>query len=167
MKKPFSDNKAAMTLYSDLLAGIKIRIRQAQNRATMSANAEMLCLYWDIGRMVALKQDAEGWGAAVIPRLAVDLCNDLPEIKGFSERNIGRMIAFFRAYPDMDKISPQPVAKLNQQPKQVVTDLPQAVAKTQHTVAMECLLLLVPKIPWGHNILLMEKVKNLSARSDD
>jgi predicted nuclease of restriction endonuclease-like (RecB) superfamily len=164
MKKPFSNNKAAMTLYSDLLAGIKIRIRQAQNRAVMSVNTEMLCLYWDIGRMVAIKQDAEGWGTAVIPRLAVDLCNDIPEIKGFSERNIGRMIAFFRAYPDMDKILPQPVAKLNQQPKQVVTDLPQAVAKTRHTVAMECLLLLVPKIPWGHNILLMEKVKNLSAR---
>jgi predicted nuclease of restriction endonuclease-like (RecB) superfamily len=92
------------------------------------------------------------------------LCNDLPEIKGFSERNIGRMIAFFREYPDMDIILPQPVAKLNQQPKQVVTNLPQAVAKTRHTVAMECLLLLVPKIPWGHNILLMEKVKNLSVR---
>lgn len=129
MKKPFSNNKAAMTLYSDLLAGIKSRIRQAQNRAVMSANAEMLCLYWDIGRMVAIKQDAEGWGTAVIPRLAVDLCNDLPEIKGFSERNIGRMIAFFRAYPDMDKILPQPMAKLNQKPKQVVTDLPQAAAK--------------------------------------
>jgi hypothetical protein len=32
----------------------------------MSANAEMLRLYWEIGRMVAKKPDAEGWGAAVI-----------------------------------------------------------------------------------------------------
>ena len=62
MKKLFFNNKPAMTLYSDLLAGIKIRIRQAQNRAVMSVNTEMLCLYWDIGRMVAIKQDAEGWG---------------------------------------------------------------------------------------------------------
>ncbi len=80
MKKPFSNNKAVMTLYSDLLAGIKIRIRQGQNRAVMSANAEMLCLYWDIGRMITVRQDAEGWGAAVIPRLAIDLRNELPEI---------------------------------------------------------------------------------------
>ena len=57
----------------------------------MSANAEMLRLYWDIGRMVAKKQDAEGWGAAVIPRLAVDLPNDLPEIKGFSEFRSSRI----------------------------------------------------------------------------
>ncbi|MBC2712908.1 MAG: DUF1016 domain-containing protein [Desulfosarcina sp.] len=153
-----------MRRYGDLLADIKTRIRQAQNRAVMSANAEMLHMYWDIGRMVAKKQDAEGWGAAVIPRLAVDLRNDLPEIKGFSERNLGRMIAFFRAYSNLDEILPQPVAKLNQKQKQGPANLPQAVAKTEHADAMKGLLRLVPKIPWGHNILLMEKVKDVSER---
>jgi len=111
----------------------------------MSANAEMLHMYWDIGlmvakNMVAKKQDAEGWGAAVIPRLAVDLRNDLPEIKGFSERNLGRMIAFFRAYSNLDEILPQPVAKLNQKQKQGPANLPQAVAKTGHADAMKGLL---------------------------
>jgi hypothetical protein len=43
MKEPFSNNKLVMTLYSNLLAGIKIRIRQAKSRSVMSANAEMLC----------------------------------------------------------------------------------------------------------------------------
>jgi len=164
MKKPHIGDKAAMRRYGDLLADIKICIRQAQNRAVMSANAEMLRMYWDIGRMVAKKQDAEGWGAAVIPRLAVDLRNDLPEIKGFSERNLGRMIAFFRAYSNLDEILPQPVAKLNQKQKQGPANLPQAVAKTGHADAMKGLLRLVPKIPWGHNILLMEKVKDVSER---
>ncbi len=164
MRKPLPGDKSAMRRYGDLLADIKTRIQLAQNRAVMSANAEMIRMYWDIGHMVAKKQDAEGWGAAVIPRLAIDLRNDLPETKGFSQRNIGRMVAFFRAYPGMDEILPQPVAKLNQTQKQGLTDLPQAVAKTRHTDVMECLLVLVPKIPWGHNILLMEKVKDLSAR---
>ena len=112
MKKLFFNNKPAMTLYSDLLAGIKIRIRQAQNRAVMSANAEMLCLYWDIGRMVAEKQDAEGWGTAVIPRLSLDLRSDLPKIKGFSERNIRRMIQFYKEYPGLFLNWPRPVTKL-------------------------------------------------------
>ena len=40
----------------------------------------------------------------------------------------------------MDEILPQPVAKLNQTPKQGLTDLPQAVAKTRHTVAMKRLV---------------------------
>ena len=40
---------AELTLYRDLLADIKTRVRQAQHRAALSANAEMLLLYWDIG----------------------------------------------------------------------------------------------------------------------
>ena len=164
MKKPLPGDKAVMKHYGELLADIKIRIREAQNRAVMSANTEMIRMYWDIGSMIAAKQDVEGWGAAVIPRLAVDLRNDLPGLKGFSERNIGRMITCFRAYPGMNEILPQPVAKLGQKPKKELTNLPQAVAKTQQTDSMACLLLLVPKIPWGHNILLIEKVKDLPAR---
>ena len=164
MKKPLPGDKAVMKHYGALLADIKTRIRAAQNRAVMSANTEMIRMYWDIGSMIAAKQDVEGWGAAVIPRLAVDLRNDLPGIKGFSERNIGRMITCFRAYPGMNEILPQPVAKLDQKPKQELRNLPQAVAKTQQTDSMACLLSLVPKIPWGHNILLIEKVKDLPAR---
>jgi hypothetical protein len=65
-----------MKRYGDLLTDIKTRIQQAQNRVVMSANADMLRMYWDIGRMITVKQDAEGWGAADIPRLAVDLRNE-------------------------------------------------------------------------------------------
>jgi len=41
--------------------------------------------------MIQAKQSQEGWGAGVIPRLASDLKNELPEQKGFSERNLGYM----------------------------------------------------------------------------
>ena len=80
-----------MTNYPALLKEVKDRIRRAQIRAIMSANAEMLLMYWDVGRMVAERQDTEGWGAGIIPRLAQDIRNDLPEIKGFSVRNIGSL----------------------------------------------------------------------------
>lgn len=94
MKKLSMGGKAALRRYSELLHDIKARIQQAQNRAVMSVNAEMIRMYWDIGHMVALKQENKGWGAAVVPRLSSDLRNDLPDTKGFSERNINRMIAF-------------------------------------------------------------------------
>lgn len=97
-------------IYRDLLGDIKSRVRAAQGRAALSANAEMILLYWDIGRMILERQEREGWGTSVIPRLAVDLKNELPEEKGFSPRNIGRMIAFYRSYANF----PQPVAKLGQ-----------------------------------------------------
>lgn len=153
-----------MRLYGDLLGNIKTRIRQAQIKATLSANAEMIQLYWDIGQMVSEKQGREGWGTGVIPRLARDLHNELPEIKGLSERNIKSMTQFFRAYPDVFAIGQQAVAQLPPSENTPATKVPQLVAKIPANEFSPILQQLVAKIPWGHNILLMEKVKDLPTR---
>jgi len=137
-----------------LLKEIKSRIQQAQMRAMLSVNAELVPLYWDIGQMLDARQSQQGWGAAVIPRLSHELQNELPEIKGFSERNIDRMVAFYRAYPHPADFSPQLVAKLATPPK-----VPQAVAKSEQGADS-----LLWSIPWGHHALLLEKVKDLDQR---
>ena len=85
-----------LAFYGSLLTEIKDRIRQAQTHAALSVNAEMIGMYWEVGRMIHQRQQLEGWGKGVIPRLATDLKNELPDVKGFSERNIGYMIRFFR-----------------------------------------------------------------------
>jgi hypothetical protein len=108
---------AELTLYSELLTDIKVRVRQAQHRAALSANAEMILLYWDIGRMIAARQKQEGWGKGVIPRLAVDLRNELPEEKGFSESNLKRMVQFSREYPGLFPIGARPVPQLPNAPE--------------------------------------------------
>ena len=90
--------KQELVEYGKLLSDIKLRVRQGQQRAALSANATMILTYWDIGQMIAKWQGAEGWGASVIPRLAVDLKNELPEEKGFSQRKLGNMERFFREY---------------------------------------------------------------------
>lgn len=97
--------------YGNLLNDIKNRIRHAQVKAVFSANAEMIQMYFDIGKMILEKQQNEGWGSAVIPQLAKDIRNELPEQKGFSERNIGYMIRFAREY-SINPILQQAVAKL-------------------------------------------------------
>jgi len=73
-----------------LLGDVKHRIRHAQVRAVLSVNVDLVRLYWDIGRLLEERQAREGWWAAVIPRPARDLRNELAGIKGFSERNIDR-----------------------------------------------------------------------------
>ena len=70
--------------YGGLLAEIKTRIQVAQTRAVLAVNAELIRLYWQIGLLLEVRQQSEGWGAGVIPRLAQDLSNELPELKGFS-----------------------------------------------------------------------------------
>ncbi len=148
--------------YSELLTEIKERIHKSQNRAALSVNVEMIAMYWDIGRMIHQRQQEKGWGAGVIPRLAVDLKNELPEIKGFSERNIGYMIRFAREY-GIRPILQQPVAKLGGTDSPV-EKVPQPAAQLPEKNDPSILQRLVAQIPWGHNILLMEKVKDLEVR---
>lgn len=157
--------------YPALLADIKQRVRHAQTRAMLAVNAELIRLYWDIGALIDQRQKREGWGAAVIPRLAKDLHNELPEEKGFSERNIKRMLAFYREYPSLaatagstEKV-PQAVAQLAPGEK-----VPQAVAQSRQApggaadgaqvFAADVLL----SLPWGHHAELIAKVKEPGAR---
>ncbi|MGD9973489.1 MAG: YhcG family protein [Desulfatirhabdiaceae bacterium] len=148
--------------YSELLAQIKERIHKSQNRAALSVNVEMISMYWDIGRMIHQRQQEKGWGAGVIPRLALDLKNELPEIKGFSERNIGYMIRFAREY-GIRSILQQPVAKLDGTDSPV-EKVPQPSAQLPEKNDPSIVQGLIVQIPWGHNILLMEKVKDFEVR---
>lgn len=86
--------------YGDFLRELKARIRQAQLRAALSVNRELVLLYWRIGRDILERQKLHGWGAKIIDRLASDLRNEFVEMKGFSPRNLKYMRAFAEAYPD-------------------------------------------------------------------
>lgn len=143
-----------------LVKDIKARIRQAQTRAIFSANAELVRLYWDIGRLIDERQEREGWGTAVIPRLACALRNDLPEEKGFSERNIKSMLAFYRAYRDPSRFVQRPAAQLL---GPQTSAGPAEAQNVQHDAAQMPLSLLW-MVPWYHHVVLMEKVKDLQAR---
>ena len=56
--------------FATLLDELKGRIQSAQAHAIVSVNSELVRLYWDVGRIINQRQEQEGWGAAVIPRLA-------------------------------------------------------------------------------------------------
>jgi predicted nuclease of restriction endonuclease-like (RecB) superfamily len=83
--------------YAELLENLKARIRQAQVRAALSVNRELVLLYWHIGREILQRQQREGWGAKMVHRLALDLGRAFPEMKGFSSRNLKYMRAFAEA----------------------------------------------------------------------
>jgi len=59
--------------YALFLNDLKQRIRQAQVRAALAVNRELLLLYWQIGKEILERQQVEGWGAKIIDRLAKDL----------------------------------------------------------------------------------------------
>lgn len=86
--------------YAAWLAELKTRIHTAQQRAALAVNRELVLLYWQIGTDILGRQGREGWGAKVIERLAQDLRNAFPTMKGFSPRNLKYMRAFAEAWPD-------------------------------------------------------------------
>jgi predicted nuclease of restriction endonuclease-like (RecB) superfamily len=167
-RRPAAESSVLPSAYAPLLSELKARVRHAQVRAALAANAEMLQLYWHIGHAIARQQEAEGWGKKIIPRLAADLSAEFPEMKGFSERNIGRMVAFHREYPDLFRISPTPLAKL-EAPEISPTGLAKlSGAIVQQSAAQitadDGLLRLAAKIPWAFHVLLMEKTKDRPTR---
>lgn len=89
------------TGYSIFLTELKTRIRQAQFKAAVSVNRELILLYWNIGKEILTNQDKLGWGSKVIDQLSQDLRKEFPDMKGFSVRNLKYMQAFAAAYPDL------------------------------------------------------------------
>jgi len=71
----------------------------------MAANLELLALHWDVGRMILDRQQAEGWGAKVIDRLAVDLQREFPGGRD-SRPGTSNTRAFAEAWPDVQFVQP-------------------------------------------------------------
>lgn len=125
--------------YGRLLASIKFKIRSAQVKASINVNKAVLSLYWDIGEMIIKKQTEAKWGDFLIEKLAIDLCGEFPNMKGFSRRNLFYMKQWVQFYTGKTRLVQQPVA---------------LIRKFQQ---------LVGQIPWGHNVLVLTKVKSLPA----
>ena len=120
--------------YAAFLADVKGRIQAARVKAARKVSRELILLYWDIGRAIVEKQQRLGWGDAVIETLAKDIQRGLQGGTGFSARNLRNMRQLYLAYHE-DGFWQQAVAKLS-----------------------------VADIPWGHHLLILNKVDATPAR---
>ncbi|ACZ32443.1 protein of unknown function DUF1016 (plasmid) [Xylanimonas cellulosilytica DSM 15894] len=89
--------------YAALLAELKARVRATQFRAARAANAEVLRLYWSIGRDILDRQAQSGWGSKVVTRLAEDLQREFPDQKGWSRSNLLYMRRVAEVWPVEDE----------------------------------------------------------------
>ena len=154
MRQPARQSIGLPNGYAELLTDLKARIRAAQVGATLSANRELILLYWEFGRRIVEQQERTGWGANVIERLARDIQREFPGLKGFSPRNVWRMRAFYLAYRQSQKRMVPPSHKGNAE------KLPQPVAEIERAKLPPP----VAVLPWAHNVILMEKIRDLKER---
>lgn len=118
--------------YKIWLSDIKARVRNAQIKAALSVNTELLKLYWSIGADIVARQKNTRWGDSFLLRLSKDLMTEFPDMKGFSKRNLELIRQWYLFY--------------SQIAKQVVSQLPLAQ---------------ITQIPWGHNIAIIAKCKDI------
>ena len=135
-------NITNQTDYSSFLVEIKQQIKSSQIRAIKSVNQEMIMLYFNIGKSIYQKQQELGWGAKVIDNLSRDIKSEFPELGGFSTRNMKLMVQFYKEYATVAIGQP-------------------AVAQNEHEQNRQ---LLVAQIPWAHNIILIQKIKDRELR---
>ncbi len=113
--------------YDALITDLKVRIRQAQVKASRSVNRELIALYWQVGKTLLERQAQSAWGDRVLERLSTDLKREFPEMHGFSKTNLKYMRRFAEAYPQIGQQA-------------------------------------VDQLPWGHNIVLLTRLKDSSSR---
>lgn len=90
----------AMLDYALFLQKIKRDIAASRQRSALSVNAQLIQVYWCIGKEVLQRQAANVWVAKVIDRLAQDSKAAFPEMRGWSARNIKYMKFFVQHCPN-------------------------------------------------------------------
>ncbi len=78
-------------LYINEIQSIKSAILQSRYRAASLANRELLSLYFGIGEFVSINSRNNNWGKGAIETISTRLQQELPGLRGFSERNIKNM----------------------------------------------------------------------------
>jgi predicted nuclease of restriction endonuclease-like (RecB) superfamily len=136
MKQALIQNKT----YYRWLKELKHKVRLVQIKAAVKVNSELLRFYWELGRDIVDKQKNTKWGDGFLKQLSIDLSSEFPDMKGFSLSNLKYIKQWYLFYS-------------------------QAIGKSQQVVgqkpiAKQAVLKLV-QIPWGHNIAIISKCKNL------
>lgn len=123
--------------YTATLTEIKKQIEQSQVEAISSVNVALNTRNWMIGKIIVDKQKESHAGANFLDELTADLQNMYPGNKGFSAANVYRMKAFYEAYVEYGNF--------------------RAAARKLETLP-------IFSIPWFHNVVLLQQVKNNDER---
>lgn len=83
---------------TDFIKKLKQQILASRFVVAKIANAEMLRLYFSIGKMVEDEFEKNKWGAKVIQDISSRLQIELPGVRGFSGKNIEKMRSFYNAW---------------------------------------------------------------------
>jgi len=134
--------------YNDFLSDVATAVQQHRVQAIQSVQTISNQLYWSIGELIIKKQEEFGWGKSVILLLSRDLPQLIGEGVSWSPRNLQFMKQLVAEYSNVNQAGSQ---LENTNVNQLGSHL-------------EYVKRLVFSVPWKHNILILQKVKEPKAR---
>ena len=88
--------------FSDIISIIE----SAKTRAMKAVNAELINMYWEVGKYLSSLVSNSSFGDKVIDEVAAYIANNNPTIKGFNRRGLYRMKQFYETYKDDEFVTP-------------------------------------------------------------
>lgn len=122
--------------YQSFLVEITNLVQDHRVQAVQSVQTISNTLYWSIGELIIKRQEEFGWGKSIVELLSNDLSKTIGEGISWSPRNLWFMRQLVNEYSNLN---------------QVDSDLSNIKN-------------LVSNVPWQHNILIIQKVKDPKAR---
>jgi predicted nuclease of restriction endonuclease-like (RecB) superfamily len=134
------ETKNNLSQYHTWISELKSKIQSSQIKAAIAVNSEMILLYFGIGKDISILSENSQYGDKIIEQIAQDLTLEFPNLKGFSFRNLRFMKQFANYYSNNFEIVKQLVS-----PSSIEGFIQNYSAK----------------IPWGHNIAILQKTKSI------
>ncbi|HAT1775839.1 DUF1016 domain-containing protein [Legionella pneumophila] len=102
--------------YKKWITDLRSKLKQAQLKAAVTVNQQLLMFYWDLGTDIIEKQKITAWGEGLLKQLSQDLMSEFPDMKGFSERNLRLIRQWAQFWIESSSNWQQAVAELTQIP---------------------------------------------------
>lgn len=129
-------------------------INEARTRVYTKANAELVLLYFNVGKIVSEKVNAGNWGNNTVQQLSNFIYSKLPNLSGFNRRGLYRMKQFYETYSD-DQFITEAMLQIDNNKI--------SLSRSKQLVDNEgvgFVSSVVTQISWTHHLLILSKTKN-------
>lgn len=147
--------------YKQWLTHLKSQIRSTQIKAAVKVNAELIGLYWQLGKEIVDKETQTTWGDKWLHQLSKDLTIEFPDIKGFSHTNlkyIRRWYQFYNLKIGQQAVAQLQISKMKQLDVKEDEIIQQPVGQIGQQAVDQIPGFLI-SIPWGHHLQIITKCK--------
>lgn len=106
LTKATKKDAASSLVAVELLADLRLLIERSRERVAQTVNSELVLLYWRVGKRInddVLQNQRAGYGEQILPTLSAKLETEFG--KGFSARNLARMVQFAESFPDENVVA--------------------------------------------------------------